>query len=265
MVRYRHIKWAFSQRKAFTLVELLVVIAIIALLMAILMPALRAAKDQARRIHCVNNVRTLSLAWLMYIYDNDDKIVGGHIANQPHQWVLSPPSGATIEQKKDAIRKGALFPYVGNTVDVYRCPADRRIRNPRHFAFRSFSIPGGANGENWAGYTKATHYSEIKRPAIKYIFVEEIDPRGYNIGSWQMNVHTKTWVDPLAMWHNKKSTLGFADGHAEMHTWVNKSLIDWCERAMLEPSEFSFSMTPPADEREDIEYMARGFPCKSHD
>jgi prepilin-type N-terminal cleavage/methylation domain-containing protein len=64
--------------KAFTLIELLVVIAIIAVLMAILMPALRAAKDHARRIHCISNVKYLALAWFMYQDDNDGELVPGH-------------------------------------------------------------------------------------------------------------------------------------------------------------------------------------------
>ena len=59
-----------------------------------------------------------------------------------------------------------------------------------------------------------------------------MDTRGENIGSWQMNPKNRTWTDPLAMWHNAKSTIGFADGHGEMHTWESKSWIDWCKKAM---------------------------------
>jgi len=253
------------RNKAFTLIELLVVIAIIAILMAVLMPALRAAKDHARRVHCVSNVKTLTLAWLMYKDENDDKLVGGHTANEPHMWVFSPSNDASIEQKKKAIREGALFLYVGNTVDVYRCPADQRQNDPRQFAFRSFSIAGGANGQNWAGSVQSTKYSDIRNPAIKYIFLEDIDPRGYNRGSWVMDFGPPTWVDPLAIWHNEKSTMGFADGHSDMHKWHDKSFTDWCRKAMFEPMSFAFRMTPPVDERQDIGFMASGYPCKSHD
>jgi prepilin-type N-terminal cleavage/methylation domain-containing protein/prepilin-type processing-associated H-X9-DG protein len=250
--------------RAFTLIELLVVIAIIAVLMAILMPALNRARDHAKRIHCVSNVKTLSLAWFMYKDENDDKLVGGHTGSAGSgSWVLAP-SGDSIEQKKEAIRQGALFTYVNDTIDVYRCPADFRIKDPGQFAFRSFSIAGGANGEGWSGSEQAIKYSDIKRPATKYIFLEDIDPRGYNTGSWVM-AFPPSWVDPLAMWHNQRSTMGFADGHSEMHRWNDKSFIDWCQRAMYEPYSFSFYMTPPADEQEDITYMARGYPCKSHD
>jgi len=246
-------------RRAFTLIELLVVIAIIAVLMAILMPSLRLAKDHAKRIHCVSNVKTLSLAWFMYKDDNDDDLVPGH--TDPGNWVGRAEQGMTLEEKKEKIREGLLYKYT-ETVDVYRCPADLRDKDPAQDTFRSFSIAGGANGENWSGYTKAKKYSDLKRPAIRYVFIEEIDPRGGNIGSWQMNPGPKTWTDPVAMWHNRKSTIGFADGRAEMHKWEDKSFIDWNLKAMYNQG-FSFGMTPPAEDFRDIDYMARGFPYKS--
>jgi len=90
-----------------------------------------------------------------------------------------------------------------------------------------------------------------------------MDTRGYNKGSWQMHPGSQTWTDPVAMWHNKKSTLGFADGHAEMHTWESQSFIEWNEKAMYTPAQFTFGMTPPADDRVDVEYMAEGFPYRS--
>lgn len=78
-----------------------------------------------------------------------------------------------------------------------------------------------------------------------------------------MNPGMKTRVDPLAMWHPERTTPGFTDGHAETHQWQNRSLIEWCHRAMYGCGGFAFVRVPPADEREDVEYMAAGFPCKS--
>jgi len=98
---------------------------------------------------------------------------------------------------------------------------------------------------------------------MKYIFVEEMDTRGLNRGSWQMNPRDRSWTDPVAMWHNKKSTLGFADGRAEMHSWEDKSFIEWNLRFMNDQRYQQFGMTPPAEERTDVNYMAEGFPCKS--
>jgi len=250
------------KRKAFTLIELLVVIAIIAVLMGILMPSLRLARDHAKRIHCVSNVKTLALAWFMYKDENDDNLVPGHTQDNPIQWVGRAEQGMTLEEKKQKIRDGLLYPYTGETVAVYRCPADLRDKDPSQDTYRSFSIAGGANGETWNGYTMAKKYSDLKKPAMRYVFIEEIDPRGGNIGSWQMNPGPRTWVDPVAMWHNKKSTIGFADGRAEMHAWQDKSFIDWNLKAMHNQG-FSFNMTPPAEDFLDIDYMAQGFPYKS--
>lgn len=250
--------------RAFTLIELLVVIAVIAVLMAILMPALSRARDQAQRVHCVANTRTLVLGWLLYKDDFDGKIVGGH--TDPGNWVLRAQNSDTWDRKKQVIRDGLLYNYVGKAIGIYRCPADRRRESSAiPVAYRTFSIAGGANGEGGAswGYVNLKLYTEIKRPAQQYIFVEEMDTRGENIGSFQMNPKNKTWTDPLAMWHNAKSTLGFADGHGEMHTWESQSWIDFCKRAMNEPQGFTFGLTPPGDDLVDIEYMARGFPYKS--
>jgi len=247
--------------KAFTLIELLVVIAIIAILMAILMPSLRLARDQARRVHCISNVKTLALAWFMYKDDNDDKLVPGN--TNPNNWVDRPsPVQAPMEEQHDAIRRGKLFPYT-KTVDVYHCPADRR-QSGLNAAFLTFSIAGGANGEDWGTeYTKARLYGDLKRPSTKYVFVAEMDNRGTNVGSWQMNPRSRSWVDPMAMWHNQRTTLGFADGHAEMRQWRDESLIEWLEKALHNEPGFQFDMTPPGDEVEDLEYMIEGFPAKS--
>jgi prepilin-type processing-associated H-X9-DG protein len=106
-------------------------------------------------------------------------------------------------------------------------------------------------------------YAELENPAVRYVFLEEPDIRGTLPGSWQMNPGSRTWVDPVTMWHDRKTTLGFADGHAETHAWRDKSFIDWNLQAMYSPAVFTFNMMPPADERNDIDYMAKGFPYKS--
>lgn len=253
-------------KKAFTLIELLVVIAIIAILMSILMPALRAAKIQAQALHCQANIRTLCLAWLMYKDDYDDKIPWSHTQNtwRPDDWAHGAQSKLTLEEKLQAIKDGALFRYV-KKVAVYRCPADQGLKNPTQFVYRSFSIANGANGEDWPGDCHpARKYTEIKNPATKYVFVEDIDPRGEDlIGSWQIYVGHVQWIDPLAMWHKRRTTLGYADGHSEMHKWHDKSFIDWCQQAMDKDPDFQFEVAPPANEREDYNFMAKGFPCKS--
>jgi len=237
--------------------------------MGILMPALQKVRDQAKRTHCVANVKTLSLAWTMYNEENDYKLPGAMINNEPHAWVKRPPDNATLEQKLQTIRDGVLYPYVGNTVEVYRCPADQRLKDPRQGAYRTFSIANGANGETtWPAaprnHITAKKYTDIKSPAMKYIFLEDLDPRGDNVGSWQMYFNPPGYIDPVAMWHKQQSTLGFADGHSDMHQWNDPSFIEWCEGGMYNPTTFSFYLVPPADEVTDLTFLAKGFPRKTN-
>jgi len=261
------------KQKAFTLIELLVVIAIIAVLMSILMPSLRLAREQARSIHCLSNIRTLTMAWSLYKDENDSKLVSGHTpgpsSNNPG-WVIIPPNGgdSTIEQKKKYLMEGLLWPYV-KEVEAYRCPSDRRDRSTYHKnAYRTYSIAGGMNGVSpssaWEIKPCLT-FSDIKGPATKYVFLAECEPRGYNMGSWVMRPKSRRWVDPFAIWHSKdRSTLGWADGHADMQRWYSQGLIEWNMQALHTPQNFSFNRTPePGDEQKDFEFALKGYAYKA--
>ena len=232
------------KKRAFTLVELLVVIAIIALLMALLMPALRLAHDQATGLICVNNLRQLTIAWLSYTTENDGKIVNGHIPrdNDPprHYWVLAPQDAmgnytggnrpGLVEDKLRGIERGLLYPFL-KELKVYHCYGDARIDIPDQMAYRSYSVMGGMNGEAGRfGAEPIEVYDEIRNPGTKIVFLEEMDERGWNMGSWVINPNKlDRWVDPLAIWHNDRSTLGFADGHAEKHRWLDDRTIEFAE------------------------------------
>ena len=105
------------RQSGFTLIELLVVIAIIAVLMGILMPALTRVREQGKRVVCLNNLKQLTMAWIMYADANDDKLVNGDsgeyniTANGPF-WVKRDwEQNMTKEQKEQAIKDGALFSY----------------------------------------------------------------------------------------------------------------------------------------------------------
>jgi prepilin-type N-terminal cleavage/methylation domain-containing protein len=259
------------RKNAFTLIELLVVIAIIAVLMAILMPSLNVAREQARSLHCRGNIRTLTLGWLMYKDENDGKLVGG-FPERPEQaaWVQIPPGGvdSTVEQKKEYIKRGTLWPYI-KTVEVYRCPSDRRKNSPYHkYAYRTYSIPGGMNGVLPAGEWEikpCIKYTDIKQPATKITFLAECDPRGYNMGSWVILPKSKKWVDPFGIWHrDNSSTLSFADGHVDMHRWRSRGLIDWNLKALHEPQGFAFTRSPQDNEEmEDFEFVLDAYACKA--
>jgi len=229
-------------QKAFTLIELLVVISIIALLVAILMPALNKAREQATGSVCLSNQRTLLQAWMMYAIDHDDLMVDGHVSrnttDKNRWWVEAPQNEAgtytgdnsniPLEDKLRGIRRGQLYPYI-NTVEVYHCPGDKRDRDNTRHAYRSYGIAGGMRGEEGSNALQKTN--EIKFPSEKYVFLEETDDRGWNMGSWIMTyaANSYKWIDPLTIWHNKNSTMGFADGHTEMHGWLDDRTIQMCK------------------------------------
>jgi prepilin-type N-terminal cleavage/methylation domain-containing protein/prepilin-type processing-associated H-X9-DG protein len=225
-------------RTAFTLIELLVVISIIALLISILIPALRAARELASGSVCLSNQKSLALAWYQYQVDNDGKLVGGMVgpAGSPwYCWVERPQTESgddtgsnpdcSLNDRLRGIRRGLLYPYTKH-VNVYHCPGDRRLAKPTQKAFRSYSVAAGMNGEERYYGNEITKYDQITMPVEKYVFVEEADPRGWNIGSWMVNLTGDYWIDPLAIWHNRRSTLSFADGHAEMHDWQDSRTIE---------------------------------------
>ena len=146
-----------NKLQGFTLIELLVVISVIALLLALLIPALQIARQQATMSSCLSNQHTLSLAWVMYADENDGYLVGGntwpYTDCEKIAWVKAPmyengdmipgpPEDLTYEMKIRGIRHGLLWPYIKD-IDAYHCPGDRRkIRKvgAHHTAFRSYAI-----------------------------------------------------------------------------------------------------------------------------
>lgn len=266
-----------KRNSGFTLIELLVVIAIIALLLSILIPALQIAKEQAQGVVCLANQKGTSNSWYIYNDDYDGNIIGANQTLDPYSrflwwdppdtcyaWVCTPQTdlgedrfdACTVEEEIIGIRRGLLYPYT-EAEDLYHCPGDRRYKyEPENTDFggdggyRSYSIVGGANGEDvdW-GYIRITKMSQLKNPSDKYILVEEAEPRGWNQQSWiiEPDLDNTRWVDPIAIWHNKKSTLGYADGHAEMHRWVDPDTLN-LEMYFHDPGS------------EDMLYMKRHFP-----
>jgi prepilin-type N-terminal cleavage/methylation domain-containing protein/prepilin-type processing-associated H-X9-DG protein len=209
-----------STRKAFTLVELLVVIAIIALLMAILMPALERAREQGKRVVCLNNLRQLMMAWLAYADENDGKIVRGDIREHDGDhtnevpWVEKdwPRNSLTDDQMIQAVKAGALFPYTKN-IRLYRCP------NAVFGEWRTYAVVDAMNADNLDAPANMMlkHRSEILKPAYRTVFVD--DSGATPMGAWSIHYTRPSWWDEPPNRHGDGGTWAFSDGHTEYWKW----------------------------------------------
>ncbi len=269
-----------QKRNGFTLIELLVVIAIISLLLSIIVPSLRMAKRKASMAACLTHVKQISTAWFMYKEDAKDKIPGSD-PGQQYAWVRHPIdlSGATpsavatspVVTDEDEIRgiqAGVLYEYLKSN-EVFRCPMDqRKSLFDGSNIYRSFSMPQCLNyAPSLANVTQIKQYSQIRSPGTKFMLLEEAEIRNYNFGSWSFGAPEYTsggellWWDPLAVTHGDSSTLGFCDGHAENHKWVDKFTKERPETlARTSPPATSYgTAAPPAGQITDIEFMYAGW------
>jgi prepilin-type N-terminal cleavage/methylation domain-containing protein/prepilin-type processing-associated H-X9-DG protein len=231
-----------TSRKGFTLIELLVVVAIIAILAAMLLPALSRAKEKSRTIVCLNHLKQLQVCWTLYVGDNSGKIPPNFNARGRMAWVLG---SADLDPTPTNIINGLLFKY-NTSLAIYHCPSDNSVvsgTSIQRFRSYSMSYPWMAGDKDYYPYVDVNfRESDIQSPlpSLASVFIDEraetLNNNGIGIvpaGDWRY------WDWPASR-HLRSCTLSFADGHAEIWRWRDNYVIDYK----------GFYYSPPTSDRD---------------
>jgi len=221
------------KRRGFTLIELLVVIAIIALLMAILMPALNRARELGRRTVCMGNLKQMALAWVMYADENRGDLVNGRAGADDGGappitigWVGKVNPADIKRTQVRQIQDGTLWEYAKNP-KVFRCPAGQ----VKHML--TYAIVDSMNGDPWSGQAPGTPPSpsqadqawannrgDLSKTNERLVFIDIGEVR---MSSYHVSYNDSRWLDMPPVRHRDGATVSFADAHSVYWKWSQET------------------------------------------